>query len=59
MTNSLTTFTLGATSDDWGHTWTLSQLNTANFRVPSIDVSSMNGKDFDLDAIRVQVSYTP
>ena len=28
-------------------------------RVRIIDVSSMNGKDFDLDAIRVQVNYTP
>ncbi len=45
MTNSLTTSTLGATTDDWGHTWTLAQLNTANFRVRIIDVSSMNGKD--------------
>ena len=50
---------LGTTTNDWGHTWTLAQLNTANFRVRIIDVSSMNGKDFDLDAIRVQVTYTP
>ena len=59
VTNSLTTYTLGTPTDTWGHTWTLAQLNTTNFRVRIIDVSSMNGKDFDLDAIRVQVNYTP
>lgn len=59
VTNSLTTYTLGTASDTWGHTWTLAQLNTTNFRVRIIDVSSMSGKDFDLDAIRVQVNYTP
>ncbi len=59
VTNSLTTYTLGSATDDWGHTWTLAQLNTTNFRVRIIDVSSRNGKDFDLDAIRVQVTYTP
>ncbi len=59
VSNSLTTYTLGSATDSWGHTWTLSELNTTNFRVRVIDVSSMNGKDFDLDAIRVQVNYTP
>jgi hypothetical protein len=59
VTNSLTTYTLGSATDDWGHTWTLAQLNTTNFRVRIIDVSSQNGKDFDLDAIQVQVNYTP
>jgi hypothetical protein len=59
VTNSLTTYTLGSATDTWGHTWTLAQLNTTNFRVRIIDVSSMSGKDFDLDAIRVQVNYTP
>ena len=59
VTNSLTTYTLGSATDTWGRTWTLAQLNTTNFRVRVIDVSSMNGKDFDLDAIRVQVNYTP
>jgi hypothetical protein len=59
VTNGLVTYTLGSATDDWGHTWTLAQLNTTNFRVRVIDVASMNGKDFDLDAIRVQVNYTP
>ena len=40
VTNSLTTYTLGSATDTWGHTWTLAQLNTTNFRVRIIDVSS-------------------
>jgi len=59
VSNSLTTYTLGSATDTWGHTWTLAQLNTTNFRVRLIDVASMAGKDFDLDAVRVQVNYTP
>jgi hypothetical protein len=59
VTNSLTTYTLGGASNTWGHTWTLAQLNTSNFRVRVIDVSSMNGKDFFLDGVTVQVTYTP
>ena len=59
VNHALTTYTLGSTTDDWGHTWTRSELNATNFVVRIIDVSSMNGKDFDLDAMRVQVTYTP
>jgi len=59
VTNGLVTYTLGSPTDTWGHTWTLAQLNTTNFRVRLIDVASMPGKDVDLDAIQVQVSYTP
>jgi hypothetical protein len=59
VTNGLVTYTLGSATDTWGHTWTLAQLNPANFRVRLIDIASMSGKDFDLDAVRVQVSYTP
>jgi hypothetical protein len=59
VTNGLVTYTLGSPTDTWGHTWTLAQLNTTNFRVRLIDVASMSGKDFDLDAIQVQVNYTP
>jgi hypothetical protein len=59
VSNSSATYTLGSTTDDWGHTWTAGQLNASNFRVRIIDVSSRDGKDFDLDAVRVQVTYTP
>lgn len=57
--NHLGTYTLGSVTDTWGHSWTLNQLSTTNFRVRIIDVSSRDGKDFDLDAVRVQVTYTP
>ncbi len=58
--NSLTTYTFGSTSDTWGHSpWTLTQLNTTNFRVRLIDASTMANKDFSLDFVSVQVTYTP
>lgn len=59
-TNSMTTFTLGGATDLWGHTpWTLAQLDPTQFRVRVIDASSMSNKDFSLDGLSVQVSYTP
>ncbi len=58
--NALTTYTFGATNDTWGHApWTIGQLNTTNFRVRLIDASSMANKDYSLDALSVQVTYTP
>ena len=58
--NSLTTYTFGSTSDTWGHSpWTLTQLNTTNFRVRLIDASTMANKDFSLDFVSVQVTSTP
>ena len=54
-----TTYTFGGAADTWGHTWTGSQLSNANFRVRIIDASSQSNKDFRLDYLAVNVTYTP
>ncbi len=54
-----TTYTFGSTSDTWGHTWTVTQLNTTNFRVRIVDASTLASKQFQLDYLAVQVTYTP
>ena len=54
------TYTLGGTADTWGHTpWTTTQLNTTNFRIRVTDVATTANKDFRLDYLGVQVTYTP
>jgi hypothetical protein len=54
-----TTYTFGGAADDWGHTWTGSQLSNANFRVRIIDAASQTTKDFRLDFLAVNVTYVP
>lgn len=56
---SLTNYTLGGSTNTWGRTWTIAQLTDANFRVRLINVSNNNARDFRLDGIEVQVTYTP
>jgi hypothetical protein len=55
----VTTYNLGATNDTWGRTWLGSELQNATFRVRIIDVSDRTTKDFRLDGLAVQVTYTP
>jgi hypothetical protein len=54
-----TSYVFGSTSDTWGRTWTLAQLNTTNLRVRIIDASSLTTKQFRLDYVAVSVTYTP
>jgi hypothetical protein len=54
---SESTSTLGSSSDDWGHTWTLGQLSNDNFRVRLTCISSESGQDFYLDWVPVRVYY--
>ena len=54
-----TTYTFGGASDAWGHTWTGGQLSNANFRVRIIDATTQSNKDFRLDYLAVNVTYTP
>ena len=57
---AITRYTLGGDTDLWGHDpWTLSQLGPSTFRVRITDVSSSNNRDFRLDYLGVQVTYTP
>jgi hypothetical protein len=57
LTTTEKTYMLGSPSDNWGHTWTLSQLSNANFRVRVIDVATNTLRDFSLDWITVRVTY--
>jgi hypothetical protein len=54
-----TTYTLGSTSDTWGHTWTAAQLATSTFRVRLTDATSQANKTYRLDYLAVTVQYTP
>jgi hypothetical protein len=56
---AVSTYTVGGTNDVWGHTWTASQLSTANFRVRLTDATSQANKDYRLDNVAVTVQYTP
>ena len=60
LTTSEATYILGGPSDNWGRTWTLSDLTNTNFRLRVIDVASgsgANSRDFSLDWIAVRVTY--
>jgi hypothetical protein len=56
---AITTYTLGAANDTWGRTWLGSQLSNANFRVRLIDVTSQPNKNFLLEYLAVQITYSP
>jgi predicted ribosomally synthesized peptide with SipW-like signal peptide len=53
------TYLLGGTADSWGHTWTASQLSTANFRVRVMDATTQNTKDYKMDYLAARVVYIP
>ena len=57
---SITSYTLGGATNLWGQpSWTRSQLGTSTFRIRITDVSDDNTRDFRLDYVGAQVSYTP
>jgi hypothetical protein len=57
---ALTAYTLGGTSDDWGHgAWTPAQLSATNFRVRVTDVATITTKIFRLDYLGARVTYLP
>jgi len=53
------TYLFGGTADTWGHTWTASQLSTANFRVRVTDATTQNTKDYKMDYLAARVVYVP
>jgi hypothetical protein len=55
----VTTYTLGTAVDTWGRVWSGSDFSNATFRVRLIDASDRINKDFRLDYLAVQVTYTP
>jgi hypothetical protein len=54
-----TLYGFGGPADTWGHGWTGTQLNNANFRVRLTDATSQNTKDYLLDYLAVDVTYVP
>ena len=54
-----TSYFYGGIADTWGHTWTASQLSTANFRVRVTDATSQNNKNYRMDYIAARVVYIP
>lgn len=59
LTTGETTYTLGSASDTWGRTWTASELSDTNFIVRITSRASNTARDFRLDWVAVQVTYTP
>ena len=59
LTTSEATYLLGGSTDTWGHTWASGDFTNGNFRVRITDVASSTSRDFSLDWLAVQVTYTP
>jgi len=59
LTTTNAAYTLGTTTDTWGHTWAIGNFSNANFRVRVIDVASSTARTFSLDSIAVNVTYQP
>lgn len=58
LTTSEVAYTLGASSDTWGNSWTTGQLSNSNFRIRVTSVASNASRDFSIDSIRSRVHYT-
>jgi hypothetical protein len=53
------TYLFGSPTDGWGRTWMAPELGDATFRVRITDATTQPNKDYRLDFLAVQVSYTP
>ena len=53
------TYLYGGASDTWGRAWTAPELTNATFRVRLTDATNQPNKDYRLDFLAVQVTYTP
>lgn len=58
LTTGNAVYTLGTASDNWGHTWSTSDLSDSNFRVRVIDVAGSTSRTFSLDWVGVKVHYS-
>ena len=59
LTTSETTYVLGSATDTWGRTWGSADFSDANFRLRITNVAPNNTRDFRLDWVPVQATYTP
>jgi hypothetical protein len=59
VSDTVTTYTLGGPADTWGHTWSVSELANANFRLSIMpDTNNSNARNFFLDQLSVNVTYS-
>jgi hypothetical protein len=54
-----TTYSFGGAADTWGNVWTAGEFTNANFRVRFTDATNQPNKDYLLDYVAVDVTYTP
>jgi hypothetical protein len=59
LSGAESTYLLGGAADTWGRLWTAAELTNANFRVRLIDATGHPTKDYLLDYLAVEVTYTP
>jgi hypothetical protein len=59
LTTSEATYLLGGAADTWGRSWAAGDFSNTNFRVRITDVAGSSSRDFSLDWLAVQVTYTP
>ncbi|MFM7270192.1 MAG: carboxypeptidase regulatory-like domain-containing protein [Actinomycetes bacterium] len=55
LSTSLTTYTLGTTTDVWGRLWAGADLG-AGFRVQVVDLSTSMARTFSLDSVKVRIT---
>ncbi len=58
LSTSEASYTLGGSSDDWGHSWSESDLSNSNFRLRVVNVASSTSRDFYLDWAAVKIHYS-
>jgi PKD repeat protein len=58
LSTSEATYILGSVSDTWGRTWNSSDFSNVNFRLRVTDVASNTRRDFFLDYVAANVTYT-
>ena len=59
LTTSEATYSLGTTSDLWGTTWTVAEINAGSFGVRVRDNDTTSSGTFSIDVVSIAVSYTP
>lgn len=59
LTTTEATYILGGQSDDWGRTWSNTELEDATFQVRVTPLAGSKNRDFFLDWVPVIVDYTP
>jgi len=55
LSTSLTTYTLGSSSDLWGRNWSAADLGSG-FRVQITDLSTSTARTFEVDAVAVRIA---